>query len=604
MMPTLLLGLATAAASLQSTPTPADQDPEASPAGRESYLGREVALTMHWRGAPWLLRATREDEENGERLRAWLDVRSGESVCDLGCGNGYHTLPLAAAVGPEGRVFAVDLQPEMLDLLAERGDGLGLTNLVPVEATVDDPRLPEDSVDTVLMVDVYHELSHPVRVLGHVRRALRKGGRVVLVEFRSEDRGVPIKLRHKMSKAQVVREMAANGFRLADETDALPWQHAMAFEAAPADPRLEARELARGFVRAASGSDARVLLPYLAPMVTRAGADGEDEDVPAAVLARSVADAMRAGQPPVAPGTRVELRGAADGHLTAALVQPEAPPMELLLGRDDEGRWQVEGWWDRAPRGRSFMAMHTGLGRLDPSETAALLDELGYDGVGCGLGDAAALRSALEPLGLDVLSSYATLDLTGDQDAQLGRIEAEMAALAGGFGEIWLAIRAGDGAVEDEVLRRTAERAVARLLEQERRTGVGLALYPHTGFWLATTEEAVTLAKSAPPGAGVCFNLCHYLRRDAEPELGPLLRAAAPHLSAVTVNGAEIDGADWGQLIQPLDAGDHDLRGLLEALDEVGFGGSFGLQGYGVRLPPEVHLARSMAAWREALRQR
>ena len=83
-----------------------------------------------------------------------------------------------------------------------------------------------------------------------------------------------------------------------------------------------------------------------------------------------------------------------------------------------------------------------------------------------------------------------------------------------------------------------------------------------------------------------------------------MLRAAAPHLSAVTVNGAEVDGADWGQLIQPLDAGDHDLRGLLEALDEVGFGGSFGLQGYGVRLPPEVHLARSMAAWREALRQR
>ena len=110
-------------------------------------------------------------------------------------------------------------------------------------------------------------LSHPVRVLGHVRRALKEGGRVVLVEFRSEDRGVPIKLRHKMSKAQVVREMAANGFRLADETDALPWQHAMAFEAAPADPRLEARELARV---TAQRADARVLLPYLAPLVTRA----------------------------------------------------------------------------------------------------------------------------------------------------------------------------------------------------------------------------------------------------------------------------------------------------------------------------------------------
>ena len=131
-------------------------------------------------------------------------------------------------------------------------------------------------------------------------------------------------------------------------------------------------------------------------------------------------------------------------------------------------------------------------------------------------------------------------------------------------------------------------------------TGVGVALYPHTGFWLATTEAAVALAKSAP-GVGFCFNLCHYLRRDEAPELRPLLRAAAPLLSAVTVNGADVDGADWGQLIQPLDAGDHDLRGLLELLEEAGFDGSFGLQGYGVRLPPEVHLARSMAAWREAV---
>lgn len=599
---TLLVPLALAAAAAI-----APQDPEATPDGRETYLGREVARTMHWRGAPWLLRATRENEENGELLRKWLAVRPGEAVCDLGCGNGYHTLPLAEAVGPEGRVFAVDLQPEMLDLLAERADGLGLENLVPVEATVDDPRLPENSVDTVLMVDVYHELSHPVRVLGHVRRALKEGGRIVLVEFRTEDKAVPIKLRHKMSKAQVIREMAANGFRLADETDSLPWQHAMAFEVAPADPRLEARELARGFVDAASGADPRVMLPFLAPLVVTASATGEDETVPSMMLARANAEAMRAGKPPIVPDSRVLLRGAPDGKISAAVMQPDAGPVELLLGRDQEGRWQVEGWWTlRLPElrpGRPMVAMHTGLGRLVPAEVATLLDELGYDGVACGLGSAAALRAACEPLGLDVFSSYATLDLTGDLGPQLAAIEKEMDALEGGFGEIWLAVRAGDGSVKEETLRASFERAARRLIERASATGVGVSLYPHTGFWLATTEQAVALAR-AVPGLGICFNLCHYLRRDNEPEMVSVLLPAVPFLTAVTINGADVDGTDWGALIQPLDAGDHDLGGLIDALNGISFSGTVGLQGYGIRLPPPVHLSRSMAAWRKAVESR
>ena len=232
------------AALLGLLDSPGPQDPESTPEGRTHYLGREVARTMHWRGAPWLMRETREQEENGVRLREWLAVEPGQAVCDLGCGNGYHTLPLAEAVGSEGRVFAVDLQPRMLELLDERAQEAGVQNLVPIEATVDDPRLPEASCDLVLLVDVYHEISHPVSVLGHLRRALKPGGEVVLVEFRTEDRYVPIKPEHKMTKAQVVREMAANGFELARETDALPWQHAMAFRAAAEPgPRFEARQL-------------------------------------------------------------------------------------------------------------------------------------------------------------------------------------------------------------------------------------------------------------------------------------------------------------------------------------------------------------------------
>ena len=213
-------------------------DPEATAVGRTTYLGREVAHTMHWAGAGWLMRQTREEEENGVALRTWLAVEEGQALCDLGCGNGYHTLPLAQAVGPAGRMFAVDLQPQMLVMLEQRTKDAQLDNVQFVEATVDDPKLPKRSCDLVLMVDVYHELSHPVRVIRRVREALKPGGEVVLVEFRAEDPEVPIKPEHMMSKAQVIREMASHGFALSRETNDLPWQHAMAFT--PANSRSTA----------------------------------------------------------------------------------------------------------------------------------------------------------------------------------------------------------------------------------------------------------------------------------------------------------------------------------------------------------------------------
>jgi len=300
-------------ASAQQPQQPAD--PEATPAGRQTYLGREVAHTMHWAGAGWLMRATREDEENGLALREWLAVERGQSLCDLGCGNGYHTVPLAEQIGPAGTMYAVDLQPQMLVMLEQRTDEAELDNVEFVEATVDDPMLPADSCDLVLMVDVYHELSHPVRVMQRVRRALKEGGEVVLVEFRAEDPAVPIKPEHMMSKAQVIREMASHGFALSRETDALPWQHAMAFR--PVDdpgPDFEARQFLRGFAAALRGVDRRVVRAFVSRGVMLPPKLTPPRDGAAVALTSRDADTARAAW----------------------------PDSEVTVKRDPAGRWLVD----------------------------------------------------------------------------------------------------------------------------------------------------------------------------------------------------------------------------------------------------------------------
>ena len=237
------------------------------------YLGREIAQTMHWMSAGWLMRETREKEENGVRLRELLHLKPGQVVCDLGCGNGYHSLPLARAVGERGRVLAVDLQPEMLELLRERAEEEQLTNIEYVEATADDPRLRARSCDLILMVDVYHELSYPRKVLRRLRAALKPGGRLVLVEFRAEDPDVPIKPLHKMTKAQVIQELATNGFRFAEERDELPWQHVLAFERLESEAELKrpdhwaATQVAEGLWRAWRAGDTRTLRGFYAEQV-------------------------------------------------------------------------------------------------------------------------------------------------------------------------------------------------------------------------------------------------------------------------------------------------------------------------------------------------
>ena len=222
-----LLGLGTLALLLPSATLRGQES--SIPPGKEVYMGRRIAQTMHFEGAPWLIRNTREREERCSLMLANLGIKPGMTVCDMGCGNGFHTLKMAKMTGPTGSVLAVDVQPEMLKLLRDRSEKEGIENITPILGSFHHPRLPPNSVDMILLVDVYHEFSHPVTMLKGMRESLRPDGVIVLVEFRSEDNSVPIKPLHKMSKKQILKELPANGFKLVKDYDKLPWQHMMFF---------------------------------------------------------------------------------------------------------------------------------------------------------------------------------------------------------------------------------------------------------------------------------------------------------------------------------------------------------------------------------------
>lgn len=198
------------------------------------YMGRTIARTMHWAGADWLTRNERAREESTARLLEDLRLKPGMVVCDLGCGNGYYTLPIARKVAPGGKVYAVDIQPEMLRLLSERAAKEGVAGIENILGTEDDPRIPAASCDLLLLVDAYHEFSKPAEMLARMRAALKEDGILVLAEFRAEDSQVPIKPEHKMTRAQILLELRANGFELDREFTGLPWQHLMYFRKAPA----------------------------------------------------------------------------------------------------------------------------------------------------------------------------------------------------------------------------------------------------------------------------------------------------------------------------------------------------------------------------------
>ena len=232
----LALSALTASAACSGPATP-PADPAnryelrpASPGGiGKFYLGREIAEVMGHTGADWLDRSDRVEEERTDLLIGALPLRPTDVVVDLGAGTGFFTLPLARVVA-QGKVLAVDLQPEMLAMIRRRVGAAKLTNIETVLASEADPHLPRDSVDLVLLVDAYHEFSYPREVMQHVVAALKPQGRVALVEYRGEDPNVPIRRLHKMTERQARLEMAAVGLRWIRTEDLLPQQHLILFE--------------------------------------------------------------------------------------------------------------------------------------------------------------------------------------------------------------------------------------------------------------------------------------------------------------------------------------------------------------------------------------
>jgi len=202
------------------------------------YMGREISKVMGHRGAAWLERPERAKKEKPDLLVDSMRLAPSDVVADIGAGTGYFTFRIAPKV-PEGRVFAVDIQPEMLDIVRSTMEKQGIDNVTPVRGTVTDPNLPSDSVDAALMVDAYHEFSHPREMMLNLKDALVPGGRVYLVEYRKEDPSIPIKPLHKMTEAQARKELEAVGFEWVMTQEMLPRQHVLVFRKPPNAPSTE-----------------------------------------------------------------------------------------------------------------------------------------------------------------------------------------------------------------------------------------------------------------------------------------------------------------------------------------------------------------------------
>ncbi len=193
------------------------------------YLGREISQVMGHRGAAWLERESRVVDEAPNAAVQAMQLVPDAVVADIGAGTGYFSFRLAAQV-PQGRVYAVDIQPEMLDIIRKRSERRSVDNVVAVIGKVDDPMLPAEAIDAVLLVDAYHEFAYPFEMMRGIVRALRPGGRVFLIEYRGEDASIPIKRLHKMTQQQAIREMQAVGLVWVETRDFLPTQHFMVFE--------------------------------------------------------------------------------------------------------------------------------------------------------------------------------------------------------------------------------------------------------------------------------------------------------------------------------------------------------------------------------------
>jgi predicted methyltransferase len=201
--------------------------------GVHPITGRQYAGVMSADGATWLTRPEREEEEHPDQALDEIGIAKGSSAADIGAGSGAITWRLAERVGPTGKVYAVDIQARMLDLLRQNMAQRKLTNVETVLNSATDPKLPPASVDLELMIDVYHEFNHPQEMLRHLREALKPGGRMVLLEYRGEDPEVPIRPEHKMTVATVKAEVEPEGFRLDKVIETLPRQHILIFKVQP-----------------------------------------------------------------------------------------------------------------------------------------------------------------------------------------------------------------------------------------------------------------------------------------------------------------------------------------------------------------------------------
>ena len=192
------------------------------------YMGREIAYVMGFEGIGWLERSDREKEENVSNLIQNMRIESNDTIADIGAGSGYHAFRMAP-LAKNGLVYAVDIQVEMLMAIEKTKESSKIRNIETILGTEKSVFLPKNSIDKILMVDVYHEFNFPVEMIASVKKALKPNGQLFLIEYRGEDPGVPIKKIHKMTKKQAVKEMEVAGFKLKENIDNLPWQHCMVF---------------------------------------------------------------------------------------------------------------------------------------------------------------------------------------------------------------------------------------------------------------------------------------------------------------------------------------------------------------------------------------
>jgi ubiquinone/menaquinone biosynthesis C-methylase UbiE len=193
------------------------------------YMGREISKVMNFMGMSWLERSTRNQEENTDLAIKKLPIDEASVVADIGAGSGFYTFRIAKRV-PKGKVYAVEIQDSAIKYLKERSEELGFDNVITVKGSEKSPQLPENSIDLAIMVDVYHELLYPYEVLQEIKKSLKPGGKLLLIEYRGEDPEVYIKPLHKMTVAQVTKELTANGFKMVQNGQFMNIQHFLVFE--------------------------------------------------------------------------------------------------------------------------------------------------------------------------------------------------------------------------------------------------------------------------------------------------------------------------------------------------------------------------------------